>query len=350
MVIYGNAAHVIVSGGRNRDSLLRWIDARSQAARVDRRELRRERCTERFRRVEKRTTPGRDLGEYAAGHDVARSQLRQRIACQHEAFAASVDEDGTFAAQRLGCQRCRIASDFERGRMKLHEFRIGDDRTCARGNGKADAAGFHRVGGHSIEMPDAAGREHNRAGRDDEGSGGSIIGLAKLKPHDCIAFGQQRFSTITLDDANRWRVSHRCHKRRDDGLAGHVALDMDDAPRRMRGFAPDCELAFEIAVERHAILQKIVDARGSFARKTECNVVVNNASADGDGVRSVSFGRIAFSDGCCDPALRPCTRCAFAERGSRNHRDGPRCEFQRTEQAREPAADDDDVGDGMRDF
>ena len=84
---------------------------------------------------------------------------------QHEALARAVDQRRAFAADRLGGERRGIAADVDRGRMELHEFRIGDERSGARRDGKALSARLVRVGGHRIEMPDAAGREHDRARR-----------------------------------------------------------------------------------------------------------------------------------------------------------------------------------------
>jgi hypothetical protein len=95
----------------------------------------------------------------------------------------------------------------------------------------------------------------------------------------------------------------------------------------MRRFAPHSELAFEIAVERHTIVQEIVDAAGSFARKTECNVLVDDAAANCNGVSGMGFRRIAFADGGCDAALRPRARCTFAERCGGDDGDGTGASF-----------------------
>ena len=85
-------------------------------------------------RVEERAVAGGDLGEHAARHDIARREFGERMPRQHEALALVVDQGRAFAAQRFGRQRRRIAADHDRGRMKLHEFRIGDHRAGARGD------------------------------------------------------------------------------------------------------------------------------------------------------------------------------------------------------------------------
>ena len=64
--------------------------------------------------------------------------------------------------------------------------------------------------------------------------------------------------------------------------------------------------------------------------------------------RACASGRVAFGDRGRDAALRPGAGRAFAERRGRDEGDRPRRELQRAEQAREPAADDDDVVDVAR--
>ena len=56
----------------------------------------------------------------------------------------AVDDDRALAAQRLGGERRRVAADVDRGRMELHEFRIGDQRAGARRHGEALAARLRR--------------------------------------------------------------------------------------------------------------------------------------------------------------------------------------------------------------
>ena len=56
---------------------------------------------------------------------------------------------------------------------------------------------------------------------------------------------------------------------------------MHDALRRMRGFAADRELAFEVAVERHAIMQQIMDTRAGLARQPERHSFIDQARAKG---------------------------------------------------------------------
>ena len=66
----------------------------------------------------------------------------KRMPRQHETFAAIVDQGRAFAAQRFGRKRRRIAADHDRGRVELHEFRIGDDGAGARGDREPKATSF----------------------------------------------------------------------------------------------------------------------------------------------------------------------------------------------------------------
>ncbi len=87
--------------------------------------------------VEERAMAGGDFGEHAAGHDIPRRQFSQSVPRLHETFALAVDQGRAFAAQRFGCKWRRIAADHDRCRVKLHEFGIGDDSSCARGDRKS---------------------------------------------------------------------------------------------------------------------------------------------------------------------------------------------------------------------
>ncbi len=67
-----------------------------------------------------------------------------------------------LAAQRFRRERRGIGADVDGGRMELHEFGVGDQRSRARRHGDADAAGVDGICRDAIEMADAAGREHER--------------------------------------------------------------------------------------------------------------------------------------------------------------------------------------------
>ena len=167
--------------------------------------------------------------------------------------------------------------------------------------------------------------------------------LRNLQSGDRAILGQQRFGGITFDHPDRGRRAHGFDQRRHDRLARHVAADMHDAPRRMRGFAADREPAFEVAIERNAVTQQVMDAGAGFARYSERDRFIDQARADRDGIGGVRFRAVAFGDGGRDAALRPRRRGALAERCGGNHGDRTRRQLQRAEQPGKAAADDDDV-------
>ena len=81
---------------------------------------------------------------------------------------------------------------------------------------------------------------------------------------------------------------------------------MHDAPRGMCGLLCDRELAFEVAIERHAVAQQVVDARAGFACQSERYGLIDQAGADGDRIGRMRLGAVAFCDRSGDAALRPC--------------------------------------------
>ena len=147
-------------------------------------------------------------------------------------------------------------------------------------------------------------------GGDHDRPGAGVAGLAQLHAGDRAVLGQQRFGDKTFDHADRRRLAHGFDQRRHDRRACHVAADMHDAARRMRGFAADREPAFEVAVEGNAVAQQIVDARGGFARESERDCFVDQAGADRDRIGGMRLGR-------CRPrqtaaAMPPCAQAVEA--------------------------------------
>ena len=163
MLVHRDATHMIMRGRRHRDWLSRRVNAGGDATGIDGGEFLGEMPAECGGSVEERAVAGGNFREYAARHHVAGREFGKRMPRLHEALALVVDQGRAFTAQRFGRQRRRIAADHDRGGMKLHEFRIGDHGTGARGDRKPEATGLGRIGRHRIEMPDAAGRQHHRA-------------------------------------------------------------------------------------------------------------------------------------------------------------------------------------------
>ena len=134
-------------------------------------------------------------------------------------------------------------------------------------------------------MADAAGREHH--GARGQRQRFAVRGAAQAQPSHRAVLDQQFFGAVALDHLDRGRLAHGIDQRGDDGLAGAVALNVDNAARGMGGFAADCELAFEVAVERHAVAQKILDAARRFPGETMCDRFIDDAATHRDGVARV---------------------------------------------------------------
>ena len=74
----------------------------------------------------------------------------------------------------------------------------------------------------------------------------------------------------------------------------------------MRSFPSHRKPAFEIAIERHAVGEQIVNPRHGFVRDCERDRFINDAAADRDRIRRMRFGTVAFRYSCRDATLRPC--------------------------------------------
>ena len=167
-----DAAHPVVRGGRHGDRLdgpvepgltARGVEAREAAAR--------KRASER-RRVEEHGRAAL-LGHappHRAGDDVARRELGARVDVEHEAVAAS-RRRSTAPSPRTASEMSGRARRGERRRVELHELEVGDRRAGTPGRGDAVAGrdvGIRRV---PVELPAAAGREHDGVGAHVDGAG-----------------------------------------------------------------------------------------------------------------------------------------------------------------------------------
>src|ERR1700682_5858337 len=111
----------------------------------------------------------------------------------------------------------------------------------------------------------------------------------------------------------------------------------------MRSFARDGELAFEVAIERNAIVKQVMEARAGCARQPQRYPRIDQPRPDGNRISGVCLRAVALSDRSRDAALRPCRRSALAQWRGRTHGDRTRRQLQRAEQPGEATADDDDV-------
>jgi hypothetical protein len=170
------------------------------------------------------------------------------------------------------------------------------------------------------------------------------VDMASLEAGDRAPFGDQILRHIAFEHANARRLAHRRDQRRHDVAPGLIAAHVHDAARRMRGLLPDQQMAFQILVERHAVFQQVADALRRLARHRIRQPPRRPVR------RRPRWCRAHALPAC--RLRRPPQRPAPAPRRStRLRRSAPAvtmvtgrgAKLQRAEQAREPAADDDDV-------
>ena len=339
-----DAAHVIMRRRRDRDQLRHRVDPGRLAVGEHGRIRRRKAITDRLAAIEERAASGDDFFKHPARHDIARRQFRIGMMPQHEPLAGLVDEQRTFATQGLGRKRSGIGTDIDRRRMELHELRIGDHRSRPRGKRDRLPARIRRVRRHRIKPADAARCQHHRARRNE-----LICALAarlaarQTNAHHAAILDHEIFRLVPRQHADRRRRPRRRDQRLHDGGTRPVSGHAHDALRRMRGLPRQHEMAFQIAVERHAVAKKIAHAIPRFFRNRPRHVLIDDARTCNDRVVRMRLSRVALADSGRDPALRPHARRAFAERRGSHDRHRQRRELQRREEASQSGADDDDV-------
>ena len=165
------------------------------------------------------------------------------------------------------------------------------------------------------------------------------------QPHafDAAIFRDEIVGFVAFENADRRRRANGGDERLHDRGARPVARDAHDALFRMRGFFRQHVVAFEIAIERHAVAQQIANAIRAFVGNDPRDLGVDDAAAGFDRVGGVLCRAVAFADRRGDTALRPHARRAFAERrrGDDGNRQGR--EFQRREKTGEAGTDDHDI-------
>ena len=184
--------------------------------------------------VQKGTPSFLDLDKNAPCDNVARGQFGIGMEVDHETMAGTIDEGRALAAQRFRRQRRGIAADVDGGRVELHEFSIGNDGTGARRHGEAEPARFSGIGGDTIEMANAAGRQDDRAG-------GKLVpsafGITQHHADHAAIMGDEIFHRAVFQDLDGGRLAHARDQRLHDGLASHVALHAHNTTLAMGGLA-----------------------------------------------------------------------------------------------------------------
>ena len=207
----GDPAHVIVLGRRDGDEFGRWVDAGFSAMAPDSRKFLLEIRTYRLAAIEVDAAAGVEFGVDGACHDITGRKFAARIDCRHEAFAIRIDERRPFAAQCFGCERRGIDPGIDGGRMKLHEFGVGDHRTGASRHRQGFALRVRRIGGEREQRADAARRQHDGRSRNERVA--AIAGCGRTdQPHafDAAILGNEVVGFVAFEK----RGSTASHVRR----------------------------------------------------------------------------------------------------------------------------------------
>ena len=255
----------------------------------------------------------------------------------------SLTQRRAFAAHGFGDERHRIAPDRERGRMKLYELHVGEQRAGARRHRDAVARRLNRIRRVAVEPADSARRQERRA---------AATKRDAVRRPRCRARKRRRRgrrSTIrssavdVLDDAIDGCVRTASNQRLENLVAGRVAARFDDAPALVRGFASEREFAALGAIERCAEFEQFFDARRCVVREDLDDLFVADARAGALRVDRVQARRIVLSHGRGNAALRPIGRGADAQARLAEHGNVQRGEFERGDQAGDAGADDERV-------
>ena len=115
------------------------------------------------------------LGIDRTRHDIAWRERPARMHACRKIVAFAIAQHSAFAAHSLGDQKRGRLRMKEAGRMKLHEFHVGDDGAGAPGHRHAVARRDRGVGRIEINLPATAGREDQSISADRFHRAGSFI-------------------------------------------------------------------------------------------------------------------------------------------------------------------------------
>ncbi len=223
--------------------------------------------------------------------------------------------------------------------MELDEFEIGEFRAGPRRQHEAlsDAAGW--IGAVGVEAADAAGRDHDRRGRQEDRPRGADRDHAAHAVLD-----NQPTRLDPLENRDRGRRAGRRDERAHDFAPRAVAAGMNDASACMSRLEPQREGAVASPVEARAEPGEGLDRRWGGAGKECDDAHVAKPVAGRDRVGRVQGRGVVGTERRRHAALRHQARAFCAERRLGEHDDRARREHERRRQACHPGADDDNAG------
>ena len=226
-----------------------------------------------------------------------------------------VDQQAALAAYGLADQRklaARTGPEIEHGRMELDEFDVAKPRSGAQRGRDTVTGGHRRVGGHRIDLPDAAGRQHH--GPSVHCADPAARALAKNMqgdPGDCRRLARtdlgrnQVEDQRVLDDLDAVVRGDRVDQCPLDLCAGGIAAGMGDPVPEMPALAGQRQGAGCVAVELRAPGDQFGHLIRAFADQHPDRLLDAETGAGDQGVGDVLFDRVALGLHRGDAALGP---------------------------------------------
>ena len=185
--------------------------------------------------------------------------------------------------------------------MELHEFEIAQRRAGPCAGEQTAPQGAAWIGGRRIERPDAAGRQHDRAGGQAEGD---AVPLAYDAAHAAIGILHQAVESGDegLDRRRRLHGAHQCVENR---AARRVAPRADDAATAVGGLQPEGQRAVRLTVETGAEGDEPLDQTRTRLRNAKRHVRLGEPGARGKRIVRVQRGCIIRPHCGGDAALGP---------------------------------------------
>jgi len=188
-----------------------------------------------------------------------------------------------------------------------------------------------------LEQPtDAAGRQHNSAGRHQDGAG-----VRRHKHADDGAIGGQQTARFeTLEHRDRGRRPYRLGEGAHDLLTCAVAGRVHDATPRMRGLHAKLQRTARSAVKAHAVAQQRFNGRRPSHGDTPRDVHVAQSSARREGVGEMQRRIVIRTHSSGDTTLCPDARGLTLQGRLGEHHNWHRRQTKRRHQSGNSTAND----------
>ena len=297
MIVGGDAAHLIVDGGHDRDGFLDGVDvgelerdlADGRQALEDLLGAQVIELEQHVVAVRAAAAPFLDLLVHRARHEVTRCQVLQRgrIAL-HEALAVLVQQDAALAPHALGDEHAGVG---HAGGVELPELHVLQRDAGTGAHAQAVAGVDVGVGGRLPDAACAPGGQHRHLGFEDH----DLAGFHFQGHHaQHVAFGvADQVQRHPFDEEGGACPDVTLVKRVQQGVAGTVGGRTGARHgllAQVGRVAPERTLvdgAVGVAVERHAEVLELVDDLGRLAAHEFDGVLVTEVVGALDGVEHV---------------------------------------------------------------